>query len=434
MPQSFSKIWIAITLVVLVAGGIFAWQYLQLPKDEIKTGKIEVDYDNFKQTQGDLPGGGHQPWLADPKLVAQAESLAYGFYYGDFETAKEITLDLENGIAKYEVLHKNKTYVIIVIQPIVGENKVWTISEIQEKGTEDETANQKTYRNDEYGFEFKYPSNINISYEGETGFELQPLKIAFQSSFQITVWDNPKELGIKEYFVQNSACILNQGICVYLEQGYPLEDFEVGSVRWTTNAKIFKPSHFFVILSTPDKEYSILEFINLWPVDTEKTKVFNQILSTFRFIEGETVGPTVSCEYQKGDYEFRIYDSEGNITGLVNGKVKQEISRSVYANGDVTIYFPQDYYEYELFSLKEGNYQLERSSVQEGGEIIFKAVNIPIFPGQTHRYKISWKTLAEIKSGTELLIDNDGDGSFEKTIPINGTEFTCEEFIAQTKK
>jgi len=148
----------------------------------------------------------------------------------------------------------------------------------------------------------------------------------------------------------------------------------------------------------------------------------------------EEVKAPISCEYKKGEYEFRVYDSEGNVTGLVNGVVKQEISRSVYRYGGVEIYFPQDYYEYELFCLKEGNYQLERSSVQEGEEIIFKAINIPLFPGQTHRYKINWKTLAELQGGAELFIDNDGDGLFEKTIPVDGTEFTCKEFITQTEK
>jgi len=34
MKQGFSKIWIAIILLVLVAGGILAWQYLWLPKEE----------------------------------------------------------------------------------------------------------------------------------------------------------------------------------------------------------------------------------------------------------------------------------------------------------------------------------------------------------------------------------------------------------------
>ena len=154
----------------------------------------------------------------------------------------------------------------------------------------------------------------------------------------------------------------------------------------------------------------------------------------WRYLEaprGETKTP-ISCEYKKGEYEFRVYDSNGRVTGLVNGMVKQEIPRSVYDNGDVVFYYPQDYYEYEIFSIKEGNYRLERSSLQEGEEITFRTVNIPIFSGQTHRYKINWRTLAESKRGTELLIDNDRDGSFEKTIPIDGIEFTCEEFIAQT--
>ena len=150
--------------------------------------------------------------------------------------------------------------------------------------------------------------------------------------------------------------------------------------------------------------------------------------------EKETsINQNSSCEYKKGEYEIRVYDSEGRMTGLIDGKVKQEISQSVYMDGEIIIYYPQDYYEYEVFCLREGNYQLGRSSVQDGEETTFNAINIPIFPGQTHRYKIDWKTLAEFENGAELLIDNDGDGLFEKIIPIDGSEFSCEEFILQTK-
>jgi len=200
--------------------------------------------------------------------------------------------------------------------------------------------------------------------------------------------------------------------------------FITNNWQWQAELDVENPSQrriFFLLKYNPEN-YTFAE------------KEFNQILSTFRFIEGETTGQTIGCEYKKGEYEFRVYDSNGRVTGLVNGMVKQEIPRSVYDNGDVVFFYPQDYYEYEIFSIKEGNYQLERSSLQEGEEITFRATNIPIFPGQTHRYKINWRTLAEIKSGVELLIDNNGDGSFEKTIPIEGTEFACEGFIAQIEK
>lgn len=35
--QAFSKIWIIVILVILVVGGILAWQYFEAPKEEVKT-------------------------------------------------------------------------------------------------------------------------------------------------------------------------------------------------------------------------------------------------------------------------------------------------------------------------------------------------------------------------------------------------------------
>ena len=40
MNQSFSKIWIIVILVILIAGGILTWQYFDIPKEEVKTSEI----------------------------------------------------------------------------------------------------------------------------------------------------------------------------------------------------------------------------------------------------------------------------------------------------------------------------------------------------------------------------------------------------------
>jgi hypothetical protein len=147
----------------------------------------------------------------------------------------------------------------------------------------------------------------------------------------------------------------------------------------------------------------------------EECDIYNKIISTFKLIEIKSSrDQDLICEYKKGKYEFRVYDSEGRITGLVQGRLKQEIPRSIYKDGDVFIQFPEDYYEYEIYCIKDGNYKFEKSSLQEGEVITFKVINIPIFSGITHRYKINWKTLAQGKNGVNLFIDNNGDGVFEK--------------------
>jgi len=350
--HAFSKIWIIITLVIFIAGGILGWQYWWAPKEEIK----------------------------------------------------------------------------------------------------DETSSWQIYKNQKYGFEFKYPKNWAVVTERDLFDEKGFLEITFEGPGKIQK-KSVESVGQEEQVIDSGAQLIiyyQKGLS-YQCEGYsnlrafccPPEcelteiasnpatktlkkdvAFITNNWQWQAELDVENPSQrriFFLLKYNPEN-YTFAE------------KEFNQILSTFRFIEGETTGQTIGCEYKKGEYEFRVYDSNGRVTGLVNGMVKQEIPRSVYDNGDVVFFYPQDYYEYEIFSIKEGNYQLERSSLQEGEEITFRATNIPIFPGQTHRYKINWRTLAEIKSGVELLIDNNGDGSFEKTIPIEGTEFACEGFIAQIEK
>lgn len=138
-----------------------------------------------------------------------------------------------------------------------------------------------------------------------------------------------------------------------------------------------------------------------------------------------------SCEYKKGIYEFRVYDSERRVTGLINGQIKLEVPSSDYYEGDIIVFNTEESYIWEIFCVKEGNYQLTKHFVLEGEETTFNATNIPIFPGETHRYEFDWEVLAKGGNGATLIIDSDGDGEFEKTIAAD-TELTCEEFILQS--
>ncbi|MDP3990886.1 MAG: hypothetical protein Q8P63_01150 [Candidatus Nealsonbacteria bacterium] len=325
--------------------------------------------------------------------------------------------------------------VVVLIILIGGGFFAWQYFGVPEEEVKGETADWQTYRNEEHGFEVKYPKDWEIflaessivsvvdfvpqGFKAQTGLLFGPFRISARHEDLSQHLESFNSRDIKEVFVNN----------------IPVKEVKGFYYRATFHSIYIENPHVDGFMEIVDDSYNYEEAGKITNQEAENLrKVFNQMLSTFRFIEGKTAGPTISCEYKKGEYEFRVYDSEGYVTGLVNGAVKQEISRSTYIGGDVTIYFPQDYYEYELFALKEGNYQLTKSSVQEGEEITFRAINIPISRGATHRYKINWKTLTQAKEGATLLIDDDGDGIFEKTVVISGIDFTCEEFIAQTKK
>ena len=142
---SFPIAIIIVIVLALLVGGIVVWQYYGMPKEEeetpeekvieeekIQTGKLEIDYDRVNELQMAVDEG-HQPWRLDPESVVTAEGLEYGFADNDFETMEQVFFATSAGVAKYEITHQNKTYVVTVIQPIPGEGKIWTISEIQEK-------------------------------------------------------------------------------------------------------------------------------------------------------------------------------------------------------------------------------------------------------------------------------------------------------------
>ncbi len=103
-----------------------------LEEEEIQTGTFEIDYDRINELQMAVDEG-HQPWRLDPKLVVMAEGLGYGFTDNDFKTMEQVFFDANAGVAEYEITHQGKVYIVTVIQPTLGEGKIWTISEIQEK-------------------------------------------------------------------------------------------------------------------------------------------------------------------------------------------------------------------------------------------------------------------------------------------------------------
>jgi uncharacterized repeat protein (TIGR01451 family) len=123
--------------------------------------------------------------------------------------------------------------------------------------------------------------------------------------------------------------------------------------------------------------------------------------------------------------ELRIYDSQGNVTGLVDGEVKEEISNSIYDEESKTIiiFSPTDLnsYRYEIVGTDEETYVFRVTSV-EGGEFTnFTATNVPTAPGAVHQYTIDWEALARGEKGVTIQIDSDGDGIFEQTIITDNT-------------
>jgi PKD repeat protein len=129
--------------------------------------------------------------------------------------------------------------------------------------------------------------------------------------------------------------------------------------------------------------------------------------------------------------ELRVYDSQGRVTGLVNGKIKNEIPLSRYFDGSVWVLSADDSYMYQVVGTEKGSYDLEVTSVTEMETVTFVAIDIPTSTNSVHEYTADWATLSRGEEGVTAQVDSDGDGVFEHTF-TSGSTLTHDEFVLQT--
>jgi len=131
--------------------------------------------------------------------------------------------------------------------------------------------------------------------------------------------------------------------------------------------------------------------------------------------------------------ELRVYDSEGRVTGLVNGTVVMEIPGSDYCEDTVTILYPYGTYRYVAAGTIEGVYGLTVTAVTTPTQenISFSAIDIPTAAGASHQYTIDWAVLSLGGEGVTVQVDSNGDGIFEHTF-TSDSELTQDEFMLLT--
>ena len=142
---------------------------------------------------------------------------------------------------------------------------------------------------------------------------------------------------------------------------------------------------------------------------------------------------------------LHVYDSNGNHTGYdpvggselgISGSfhfshytVESEDGNNVVLPEEVLIFDPCNNYMYEVVGKEKGTYRLEISFGEDGNDTVFEANGIPTLPGAVHDYLIDWDLLAQGSNGVTLLVDADGDGTFERTI-TSDSNLTAAEFDA----
>ena len=147
----------------------------------------------------------------------------------------------------------------------------------------------------------------------------------------------------------------------------------------------------------------------------------------------EKYGPYIETAYAKmiqiaSPGELRVYDSRGNLTGIVEGNIEQGIPGSLCTENRVIIFYANDSYTYEVVGTGEETYGLTVTSIEDGQITTFTATDIPITSGALHQYTVDWNVCSQGEECVTVQVDSDGDGIFERTI-TSDSELTGDEFI-----
>jgi|GEM_PF-6320253 len=140
---------------------------------------------------------------------------------------------------------------------------------------------------------------------------------------------------------------------------------------------------------------------------------------------------------------LHVFDSDGNHSGYdAVGGAELGIPESFYfshsivedENGvtvlpeQVLVFDPCDEYLSQVIGTENAAYRLVLSSRTDGNEVSFDANGIATAPGAIHDYLTDWDALSRGEQGATLLIDGDGDGTYDLEI-ASDANLTREEYM-----
>lgn len=146
-------------------------------------------------------------------------------------------------------------------------------------------ANWKTFTNEKYGYEVKYPPNWILQEEGETVQFLEPPAQSSFGRFGISIVDNPQNLTLDQWSNEYNLPLPNTPktnlaklVGDLTVHGNPAKKFTVFQFD----------SQRVEIFTMKDGVLILVSFDDYYPNDpnfNEHQKTYNQILSTFKFLE-----------------------------------------------------------------------------------------------------------------------------------------------------
>ncbi len=122
--------------------------------------------------------------------------------------------------------------------------------------------------------------------------------------------------------------------------------------------------------------------------------------------------------------ELRVIDSNGNISGLVDGQIVNNIPGALYDPEEekVDILFPEDIYVYQVVGVQGGGtYDFVEENTTNGLVTTVKAIDLPIVENEIHTYQIDDTAIAQGEEGVTLAIDKNADGVSDQTIVTGST-------------